>query len=55
MYADWIDAEIKIVLILQSLGDWLTSPMKFFSFLGSESFYLLVAPVLYWCIDSASG
>ena len=55
MYADWIDAEIKIVLILQSLGDWLTSPMKFFSFLGSESFYLLVAPVLYWCIDSALG
>ena len=29
--------------------------MRFFSFLGSEYFILLVLPVVYWCVDSALG
>ncbi len=34
---------------------WLTIPMKFFTFLGSENFFLLVLPVLYWCVDTNLG
>ncbi|MCZ7547741.1 MAG: phosphatase PAP2 family protein [Anaerolineales bacterium] len=40
---------------LQGLGGWLTGPMEFFSFLGSEDFFLLFLPLAYWCIDSALG
>jgi hypothetical protein len=29
--------------------------MKFFTFLGSEQFYLLIAPAIIWCIDAALG
>jgi hypothetical protein len=29
--------------------------MKFFSFLGSEDFFLLVLPLVYWCVDSSLG
>ena len=31
------------------------SPMQLFSFLGSEEFYLFIAPFLYWCIDQSLG
>jgi membrane-associated phospholipid phosphatase len=46
---------IAIVLWLQSLGLWLAGPMKFFTSLGYEQFYILVAPILIWCIDPALG
>lgn len=42
-------------IFLQGLGAWLVLPMKFFTFLGSEDFFMLVLPVLYWCIDAALG
>jgi membrane-associated phospholipid phosphatase len=47
--------EVAVNLFLQSLGGWLTAPMKFFSFFGMEEFYLLLMPILYWCIDAALG
>jgi len=47
--------EIVVNLFLQSLGDWLKSPMSFFSFLGTEEFFLIVLPALYWCVDSGAG
>jgi membrane-associated phospholipid phosphatase len=50
-----IDFGIQFIASLQALGDWQTLPMKFFSFLGTEEFYMLVLPVLYWCISSALG
>ncbi len=50
-----LDLGIKLVFILQGLGGWLAGPMKFFSFLGTEDFFLLLMPILYWCIDSAMG
>ncbi len=43
------------VILFQSLGDWLVVPMRFFSFLGTEEFYILILPILYWCIDSRLG
>jgi len=44
-----------LILALQSLGNWLEIPMSLLSFLGSEQFFLLLAPILYWCIDPIFG
>jgi len=46
---------IQLVLAIQSLGAWLEIPMKFFSFLGSEQFFLFILPALYWSVDTALG
>jgi membrane-associated phospholipid phosphatase len=46
---------IEVVLFMQSLGSWLLLPLLFFSFLGTEGFYLLVAPAIYWCISASTG
>lgn len=45
----------QINLIFQSLGEWLFYPMRFFSFLGDEEFYLFIMPAIYWCFDSLLG
>lgn len=50
-----IDFGIRFIAGLQALGDWQTLPMKFFSFLGTEEFYMLVLPVLYWCVSAGLG
>lgn len=46
---------ITLILFLQGLGGWLTAPMRVFTFLGNEEFFLLVAPAVYWCWDAAVG
>jgi membrane-associated phospholipid phosphatase len=46
---------ITFIVALQSAGDWLIAPMRFFSYLGNEEFFLLVLPLLYWSVDSALG
>lgn len=46
---------MNIILTLQSLGNWLTPIMKFFTSLGYEEFYLIVMPALYWCVDALFG
>lgn len=50
-----IEGGIALIIAIQSLGDWLIAPMKFFSYLGNEEFFLLVLPLLYWSVDSALG
>jgi len=55
MSPNWLDTGILIVLVIQSLGEWLAGPMMFFSFLGSEQFFLLIAPAIYWCINTQIG
>jgi membrane-associated phospholipid phosphatase len=50
-----LDFGIRLISSLQGLGDWQTLPMKFFSFLGTEEFFMLVLPLLYWCVDSLLG
>lgn len=47
--------DLTITLFLQSLGGWLSAPMKLFSFFGQEQFFLLVIPAIYWCLDSGFG
>ena len=46
---------IDLILHFQAMGEWLETPMVFFSFLGSEDFFLFVLPLVYWCIDAGLG
>ncbi|MDF1499425.1 MAG: phosphatase PAP2 family protein [Anaerolineales bacterium] len=46
---------IPIIEWLQSLGAWLEPVMQFFTFLGTENFYLLILPVFLWWIDVRLG
>ncbi len=50
-----LDFGIQFIASLQALGEWQTIPMKVFSFLGTEEFYMIVLPALYWCLDSGLG
>ncbi len=48
------DFGIRLTLFLQTFA-WLEAPMRFFTFLGTPDFFILVLPVVYWCIDSSLG
>lgn len=50
-----LDNSIAIIIAIQGMGEWLTPPMRFFSNLGTENFFFIVLPLIYWCIDSALG
>jgi membrane-associated phospholipid phosphatase len=51
-----IDSGIAFIIALQnSVGNWFIAPMRFFSYLGNEEFFLLVLPLVYWSVDSALG
>ncbi len=47
--------ELTINPWFQGLGAWLTPVMEFFSFLGTEYFYLAIIPLLFWCVDGRLG
>ncbi|NPV55510.1 MAG: phosphatase PAP2 family protein [Anaerolineae bacterium] len=47
--------EIGWIQAIQQIGSLFESPMKAISFLGTEGFYLILMPFLYWCVDSAIG
>jgi membrane-associated phospholipid phosphatase len=42
-------------IFFQNLGSWLKTPMDIFSFFGTEYFFLLLLPGLYWCVEAAIG
>jgi membrane-associated phospholipid phosphatase len=42
-------------IFIQNLGSWLKTPMEAFSFLGSEYFFLILLPALYWCLETSVG
>jgi membrane-associated phospholipid phosphatase len=46
--------QINLIAALQTVGV-LELPMKAFTFLGSEEFFLLLLPLAYWCIDMSFG
>lgn len=53
---DWLIAGgIQWVVAVQGMGAWLEAPMRFFSFLGTEEFFLLILPLVYWCVDAQLG
>ncbi len=45
---------ISIILALQG-EPRLVGVMQFFTFLGSEGFFLFVMPAMYWCVDATMG
>jgi membrane-associated phospholipid phosphatase len=47
--------EVTVTYFIQNLGTWLLPIMQFFSFCATEEFFILVMPILYWCIDTAIG
>ena len=52
----FIDSGIAFIIALQgAVGNWFIAPMRFFSYLGNEEFFLLVLPFVYWSVDSALG
>ncbi|MCC6299255.1 MAG: phosphatase PAP2 family protein [Anaerolineales bacterium] len=50
-----LQTEIGWVIAVQSLGGWLEAPMRFFSFLGTQDFFFLVLPLVYWSVDARLG
>jgi membrane-associated phospholipid phosphatase len=50
-----VQVGIDWIIAIQSLGGWLEAPMKLFTFLGSDNFFYLVLPLIYWSIDAALG
>ncbi|MDP2974769.1 MAG: hypothetical protein Q8N45_01020, partial [Anaerolineales bacterium] len=50
-----LNSGINWIGALQKRGDWLTLPMKAFAFLGTEEFFMLILPALYWSIDAGLG
>jgi membrane-associated phospholipid phosphatase len=42
-------------IFFQNLGSWLKTPMETISFFGTENFFLLLLPALYWCVEAGSG
>ncbi|MFV1948423.1 MAG: phosphatase PAP2 family protein [Anaerolineales bacterium] len=46
---------IPVSIWFQNSPDWLVSIMKVISFMGDTEFYLLIMPLLYWCIDTTLG
>ncbi len=47
--------EITVNIFLQSLGTWLQIVMEFITNLGSEMFFIIAMPALYWCVDAYIG
>ena len=42
---------INLIADVQAIAPSLRGSMEFFSFLGTEEFYILFLPLLYWCVD----
>lgn len=47
--------EINFTLFFQALGDWLLNPFNLITSLGNENFYILIMPLLFWCVNSIMG
>jgi membrane-associated phospholipid phosphatase len=54
MEAIW-NLEINWILAIQTSLISLAGIMKSITFLGSEEFFILVMPILYWCVDAGAG
>ncbi len=51
----WLAWGVQGVLQVQAWGPQWEGPMRLLTFLGTEEFYLLFVPLLYWCVDAALG
>jgi membrane-associated phospholipid phosphatase len=46
---------LQVVRQVQALGPAFKTPMQLFTFLGQEEFFLLLMPLLFWCVDRWVG
>ena len=46
---------IDVVLWFQQFSPALDIPFKFLTFMGDKEFFLLLMPLVYWCIDRKAG
>jgi glycerophosphoryl diester phosphodiesterase len=49
---DW---GVNIIFYLQRFSPTLDAPFKALTFLGDETFFLLLLPFMYWCVDRKRG
>ncbi len=47
--------EILVTYFVQGIGAWVLPIMQFFSFIATDEFFMLVMPILYWCVDTVIG
>jgi len=50
-----IPGDFWLILSLQSLGDWLTPFMKFFTYLGYPQAYTIIIAIIYWSVNRKLG
>ncbi len=50
-----LDPGITMILWLQQASPSMDAPFKALTFMGGGSFFLLVLPLVYWCIDRSVG
>jgi len=50
-----IQQGVQWIVSIQALGAWFEAPMQFFTFLGTQDFFFLALPLVYWCVDSRLG
>ena len=53
--ASLLDWGIDVIVWCQQFSPSLDFLFKFFTFTGDETFYLLLLPLVYWCIDRDAG
>jgi hypothetical protein len=46
---------IDVVLWFQQFSPALDVPFKILTFLGDKEFFLLLLPLIYWCVDRQAG
>ncbi len=50
-----LDWGIQVILWFQQFSPALDLPFKAFTFVGEEDFFMLLLPLLYWCLDRRTG
>lgn len=50
-----LDWGVQVILWFQQFSPALDLPFKVFTFMGEEQFFLLILPLIYWCLDRRNG
>ncbi|WP_171074423.1 phosphatase PAP2 family protein [Nonomuraea basaltis] len=48
-------AELELIVGLQQWPDWVRPVLELVSVFGTDTFFLLCLPILYWCVDPRLG
>lgn len=55
MMGYYFPGELRLIESFQSVGDWLTPVMEFFTWLGYPQAYMILIAIIYWSIDRKLG